>query len=242
MSSTPYTFTARNMSEDDPFKELPFLRTSSTVNPQPPLSFSTIIDQDHSQINAVSLQLGKLLSPKRTQTPQLRKQQLETLRIVTWRLIRHDVSEDIIMRPAFAQYLGAEGKAMGEHDRQDHDNAKRELLELYVDFERVDLGDTDGFKRLRRRYVELMTGLTEHMKTESGTDIPRLESVLGREESLDLGRRYLRTQVLGPALRIGEVRVWRNVGEYVSESAEGFWKVWRRVQAEETAKRKESKL
>ena len=137
------------------------------------------------------------------------------------------------MRPAFTHYLGDEGKAMGEHDREDHDHARKELLSLYTAFEALSLDDMDGFRKLRQRYVDLMTELTDHMKTESGTDIPRLESILGKAESEELGRRYIRTQVLGPDMTIQGRKVWNDVSEYVNETAEGFWKVWHRVEAEE---------
>jgi len=35
------------------------------------------------------------------------------------------------MRPAFVVQLGEEGQHMADHDRQDHDKAKNELLALF---------------------------------------------------------------------------------------------------------------
>ncbi|RMZ81698.1 hypothetical protein DV737_g2435, partial [Chaetothyriales sp. CBS 132003] len=186
-----------------------------TPAPPPPRSFSAVINQDHLQINSLSVQFGKLLSPKLPQTPELRQQRLTQLHTLAWRLVRHDLSEDLIMRPAFEQYLGEEGKAMSDHDRQDHEQARNELLRLYAAFERLPLSDLTRLAVLRKQYAALMADLAEHMKTESGEDIPRLEAVMGRAESEELGRRYLKTMVMEPGLRIAGRRVWSDDGASV---------------------------
>lgn len=48
----------------------------------------------------------------------------------------------------------------------------------------------------------MMAELAEHMKRESGNEIPRLESILSRAKSRDLARQYARTQLLTPELRV----------------------------------------
>ena len=97
-----------------------------------------------------------------------------------------------------------------------------------------------GFKKLRQRYIVLMKDLTEHMKSESGTNVPRLESVLGNGESEELGRQYLRTKVLKPDLELQGIRVWKDVSDYINETSEGLWNAWRRLEVEEA--KKDSKL
>ena len=244
-----------NDSDPEPFpSDNPFLRTSATLSPSPPLTFSTVIEDDHAKINACALALGRLLreslaptSPHRSQLvlKQTREKQLALWDEVTWRLIRHDVSEDIVMRPAFKQYLGREGAEMGEHDRADHDGAREELLSVYDAFVALDGGvdpslsttlaqrETKAeFMTLAKRFKNLMAELAEHMKTESGTDIPRLEGVLGQEESRELGRRYLGTYVLGPGLVLGGERVWKGVREFAGEKRERFWELWDKVEGE----------
>lgn len=121
---------------------------------------------------------------------------------MTWRLIRHDVSEDLLMGPTLATYLGKEGEGLGEHDRKDHDHGKIQLVQLYEDFERLPVNvptptsETSGggtgreaFAVLARRFKDLVAELTEHMKVESEMQIPWLESILGGKESEALARR-----------------------------------------------------
>lgn len=230
-------------------RDTPFLETSQTLSPRPPLTFSTVIEDDHSRINAIAINLGRQLSrslqqstltqrPLHADVQHLRQTQLSLLRELTWRLIRHDISENLIMRPAFAQHLGREGADFGRHDREDHERARTELLSLYDAFEKLPLSwsDTDqdvgttreAFGALAGRYKELMRELAAHMKVESGSQIPRLEGMLSRGESEGLARRYLRTYVLEPELMVNEERVWiGGVGEYVRERRERFEEVWR---------------
>jgi hemerythrin superfamily protein len=38
----------------------------------------------------------------------------------TWELARHSIGEELVVYPAFEQYLGAKGKEMAEQDREEH--------------------------------------------------------------------------------------------------------------------------
>jgi len=116
---------------------------------------------------------------------------------------------------------------MAEHDRKDHDEARVELLRLYEGFEILSMDDLEGANKLTGRFVRLMRELGEHMKWESGLQVPRLEALLSREESEGLARLYLETQVLGPDLVVGGHRVWRGVAEYVRMGREELVGVWR---------------
>lgn len=160
------------------------------------------------------------------------------------------------MRPAFARYLGNEGREMGEHDRKDHDQIRDALVQLYDDFEALplDVSSTstpseDGqgtgreeFAALAKRFKALTAELTEHMKVESGMQIPRLESIIGREESEALARRYIRTYDLEPEMVVKSQRVWQDVGEYVRERRERFQDLWNEIEEGDETRRREGKL
>ena len=158
------------------------------------------------------------------------------------------------MRPAFKRWLGREGKEMGEEDRRDHDHARDQLVILYEDFEALplDVSSESGsasdstsiakkekgrleFTALTKRFKDLMTELAEHMKIESGNQIPRLEGMLSREESEGLARRYIATYVLGPELVVKGEKVWKDgVGEYLRESRERFHGLWESMEQGQT--------
>lgn len=180
----------------------------------PPVTFSTVIDDDHNSINRYA---GRL---RKARTPQDRARLLQE---VTWRLVRHDVSEDLVMRPAFIDHLGEVGHQMAEHDRSDHDRAKTELLALF------DLSlDGAGFIAV---IDKLFAELLEHMKIESGEQIPALERILHPHESQRLGQEYMKTQVLTPDLEmVGEDgvrrRVWRDVEDYARTDLARFKEIW----------------
>lgn len=188
--------------------------TASSPAYSSPPTFSTIIEQDHNSINKHAIRLKKA----RTASDRGR-----LLLEVTWRLVRHDVSEDIVMRPAFIQQLGDEGREMAEHDRTDHDRAKQELLAVF------DLSlESDDFPNV---IDKLFAELLEHMKVESGEQIPRLESMLDLFESQRLGREYLRTQILTPDLEYVDRdgvrrRMWRDVEDYARTDLSRFKEIW----------------
>ncbi|KIX92624.1 uncharacterized protein Z520_11653 [Fonsecaea multimorphosa CBS 102226] len=189
----------------------------------PPLTFSTVIDHDHNTINKYA---GRLL---RAKAPQDRAR---LLREVTWRLVRHDVSEDIVMRPAFIEHLGDEGVHMAEHDRTDHERARTELLALF----HIPLEGDEFLGSLRALFAELL----EHMRIESGQQIPHLEHMLDPEESQRLGREYLKTQRLTPDLEIvvdkstgARRRVWRDVEEFARTDLQRFKEIWEELKLSE---------
>ncbi|RMD44709.1 hypothetical protein DV735_g445, partial [Chaetothyriales sp. CBS 134920] len=176
---------------------------------------------------ALTVACGKLLSPDLADADDmaaLQRRRLTQLHTLAWRLVRHDLSEDLVLRPAFEQYLGAAGKAMSNHDRADHERARVELLRL--------CGENEYAARLevlRQRYAVLMAGLAEHMRSESGEDIPRLEAAMGPAQSVELGRRYLETMVVQPELQIAGARVWPDVGAYLTAGLQGLRSVWTQV-------------
>ncbi|KAK6382293.1 hypothetical protein LTS17_004180 [Exophiala oligosperma] len=186
-----------------------------------PMTFSTVIDKDHDTINRLA---GRL---RRSGTASPERARL--LREVTWRLVRHDVSEDLVMRPAFVAQLGQQGQEMAEHDRQDHDRAKNELLALFE----VGPDRPDFVSVLDRLFAELL----EHMRVESGEQIPALERMLDPLESQRLGKEYIRTQILTPDLELTmddndrglKVKVWKDVEDYARTDLSTFKKIYARV-------------
>lgn len=185
------------------------------------MTFSTVIDKDHDTINRLA---GRL---RRSGTASPERARL--LREVTWRLVRHDVSEDLVMRPAFVAQLGQQGQEMAEHDRQDHDRAKNELLALFE----VGPDRPDFVSVLDRLFAELL----EHMRVESGEQIPALERMLDPLESQRLGKEYIRTQILTPDLELTmddndrglKVKVWKDVEDYARTDLSTFKKIYARV-------------
>ncbi|RVX72550.1 hypothetical protein B0A52_03740 [Exophiala mesophila] len=177
-------------------------------------TFSTVIDADHSTIN----QFAALL--KRARTPEERSRLILE---VAWRLVRHDFSEEMVMRPAFITHLGQEGQEMAEHDRKDHTAARKELLDLF------DSGlDLNEFPT---RIGDLFAELAEHMKVESGQYVPKLEQLLNGSESQRLGWEYLHTQILTPQIEYLDsngkrTRLWKSAEDYVRSEPNRFLDIW----------------
>lgn len=195
--------------------------TSLSYAYEPPITFSTVIEDDH---NTINVSAGRLL---RAKSPADRARLLLE---VTWRLVRHGVSEDLIMRPAFIEHFGEEGRHMAEHDRTDHDRAKTELLALFS----VPTDSAGFLAVIGKFFAELL----EHMKIESGEQIPALERILDPLESQRLGKEYVKTMALTPDLEImGEDgvkrRVWNNVEDYVRTDLNRFKEIWDSLTAEQ---------
>lgn len=93
-------------------------------------TFSAILEADHATINRCAQRLKNALRrvaqaqqfPTAAASPISEAEAAaEAIRYeVIWRLIRHDVSEEIVMRPAFEEFMGEEGKKVVENDRKDH--------------------------------------------------------------------------------------------------------------------------
>lgn len=208
--------------DNDNNQNIAMASSSPSPSHEQPITFSTVIDTDHSNINRIA---GRL---RRSKTSSERA---HLLREVTWRLVRHDVSEDLVMRPAFIAQLGEQGEHMAEHDRADHDRAKNELLALFE----ADPDAPQFIPVLDRLFAELL----EHMRVESGDQIPALERMLDLHESQRLGKEYIRTQVLTPELELidergVQVRVWKDVEDYARTDLSRFKDIYARVCEEQS--------
>ena len=50
----------------------------------------------------------------------------------TWELARHSVGEELVVYPAMEKYMGADGKAKADHDRQEHHKVRVPSLPRFV--------------------------------------------------------------------------------------------------------------
>lgn len=153
-----------------------------------PFTFPEIIDADHFTING----LARRIRSSSTPAIELRSLIFE----VCWRLIRHDLSEDLVMRPAFANVLGKPGAEMAEHDRRDHMRGREILLKL-VNSE-PDFEDPAAMRRVLGMVGDLFDELGEHMAIESGEHIPKFCTVIDQETSQRLARDYAMTLCMTP--------------------------------------------
>lgn len=131
------------------------------------------------------------------------------------------------------------GARAAEEDRQDHERARVTLLALYDGFRGCGVDEAGRRRReeLVGGFMALMRELAEHMRRESGEELPALEGRLGREESEELGRRYEETLVMEPGLVLGGRRVWRDVQEYVGTGKERMLEIWCEVVRERERRR-----
>lgn len=167
-----------------------------------PYSFLEIIDADHSAINRLA---GKVRKALLSGTDDCSVSKIFILLLeVTWRLIRHDFSEDVVMRPAFSQVLGRSGVEMAEQDRTDHFHGRSKLLDILKDLALVREDHPDvrerSLARVKSMVAMIFDELAEHMKVESGDFLPYFESVIPTDVSARLGREYADTLLLTPSL------------------------------------------
>lgn len=134
---------------------------------------------------------------QRIRSPTTPIQSLHPLLLeMTWRLIRHDLSEDLVMRPAFSTYLGHKGLEMATHDHSDHTHIRQVLLDLIAtnpDFN----NETDRVRTINA-LTTLFDDLSQHMAVESGQYIPTLAEAITPETSHRLAREYASTLFMTP--------------------------------------------
>lgn len=168
-----------------------------------PYSFIEIIDADHAAINRLAGRIRKILA---SDTVNSRLSELNTLLLeATWRLVRHDFSEDVVMRPAFASVLGNYGAKMIEQDRADHAGGRRLLVCILGELNLLMRDEVEERHRERpTKVIEMVTGafdeLAEHMKVESGEVLPYFESVISADVSTKLAKEYANTLLVTPDL------------------------------------------
>ena len=144
----------------------------------------------------------------------------------TWELARHSIGEEIVVYPAMEKYMGEEGKAKAEKDRQEH-RVVRPSLDLFklalsplfslaqpdspisflitpqvkeqlYKFQNLKAGSPEFIPTLK----ELMANLSQHIKEEEADDLPALEKAIKATDSLnsgDLAKSFDRTKMLVPS-------------------------------------------
>jgi len=119
-----------------------------------------------------------------------KNEQQKWLNQFTWELARHSIGEELVVYPSFESKLGAEGKAIADQDRKEHQGAKDILYKL----QNMNAGEptTDS------TFEALMKDLREHVKHEEQEQLPKLEKALGPNDSASLASSFDRTKFFVP--------------------------------------------
>jgi len=97
-----------------------------------------------------------------------------------WDLARHSVAEELIVYPAFEDYLGSVGKDMADKDRKQHHKLKEHLKR----FQNMKASDPEYIPQIKI----LFSDLSEHIKEEEEADLPALEDALAKAYTDATGR------------------------------------------------------
>ncbi|KAI1263993.1 hypothetical protein F5Y18DRAFT_93137 [Xylariaceae sp. FL1019] len=110
-----------------------------------------------------------------------------------WELARHAVGEELVIYPAFEDYLGAKGKEMAEEDRAEHRRVKEELKE----FQKMDSTQPEFEPKLKK----IWSILSDHIDGEEKNDLPALEDALKDDpgQSEDLAASFESTKAFAPS-------------------------------------------
>jgi len=109
----------------------------------------------------------------------------------TWELARHSIGEELVVYPSFAKYLGAQGQAMADKDRDEHQSVKDALYK----FQNLTPDDPEFLPTLEA----LMKDLNQHIQEEENSDLPALESALPEDESESMAKSFGRTKAFVPS-------------------------------------------
>ncbi|CAG7917769.1 unnamed protein product [Penicillium olsonii] len=108
----------------------------------------------------------------------------------TWELARHLIGEELVIYPAIIASL-PDGQETADRNRLEHQGIK-EKLKIFQD-----LASTDP------RFVPTLLGLMDdfgiHARHEEDVELPRLEDMLSKEESVEMTKSLERTKVFVPS-------------------------------------------
>jgi hemerythrin-like domain-containing protein len=107
---------------------------------------------------------------------------------------RHSAGEEIVVYPLFEKHLGEQGKKMADEDRAEHLVVKKQLAELDT---LITKGETDTV-HFDKLVTDCLKHLKEHIEGEESNDLPSLEKVLDREDSIKVAKSFERTKMLVP--------------------------------------------
>jgi len=124
----------------------------------------------------------------------------------TWELARHSIAEELVVYPALERYLGLEGKQRADKDREEHQSVRQmsgwhntmiNTCQIKDDLYRFqDLSPAD--EKFLPTLDKLMKDLNEHIEEEEKHDLPILERVLDRSDSVSMANSFDRTKAFVP--------------------------------------------
>ncbi|KAF8179355.1 hypothetical protein K438DRAFT_1604028 [Mycena galopus ATCC 62051] len=107
-----------------------------------------------------------------------------------WEIARHAVGEEIVVYPLMEKHLGAEGRKLADHDREDHQEVKVMLWKM------EDL--SPGTEHYDELMEQMMISLHRHNDKEETNDLPILEQHIGTEASKDAASQFSLTKKFVP--------------------------------------------
>ncbi|OSX61985.1 hypothetical protein POSPLADRAFT_1070122 [Postia placenta MAD-698-R-SB12] len=111
-------------------------------------------------------------------------------RQLTWEVARHAVGEELVVYPLMEKHLGAQGRALADHDRAEHQHVKEHLYKL----ESLQPGAADYSALIE----QIMATLHPHNDDEEVKDLPLLEAAIGTDASRSAAASFKRTKKLVP--------------------------------------------
>lgn len=108
----------------------------------------------------------------------------------TWELARHLIGEELVVYPALIASL-SDGQETADRNRLEHQGVKNKLKMFQ------DLASTDP------RFIPTLKGLMNdfgiHARHEEDVDLPKLETMLSKDQSVELTKSLERTKVFVPS-------------------------------------------
>lgn len=160
-------------------QERTFISTAST--PDFHSRILSAIKHDHIQLTSHSDKILTSTNPE---------EQTRFQNQFTWELARHLVGEELVVYPALIASL-SDGQETADRNRLEHQGVKNKLKMFQ------DLASTDP------RFIPALKGLMNdfgiHARHEEDVDLPKLETMLSKEESVELTKSLERTKVFVPS-------------------------------------------
>ncbi|KGO75578.1 hypothetical protein PITC_098610 [Penicillium italicum] len=108
----------------------------------------------------------------------------------TWELARHLIGEELVVYPALIDSL-PDGQGVADKNRLEHRGVKHQLKAF------------QGLSSTDPRFVPTLKGLMRdlgiHARHEEDVDLPRLEELLSKEESVELTKSLDRVKIFVPS-------------------------------------------
>ncbi|CZR63405.1 related to HHE domain protein [Phialocephala subalpina] len=118
------------------------------------------------------------------------KDKVKWRNMLTWKLARHAISEELTVYPAMEKHPGEEGKALTKDDFEQHFAVKKDLYTLQS------LSPADP--KFSPFLEQLMHDLHFHIDHEKNEDMPRIEKALSQSESEAIAKQFMRTKRIVP--------------------------------------------